>query len=273
MKISLELQKEFQNVSIKITEPQKSDIFFRQSNPYVLINLAKYQMSNNVSSITLKLLKETYAKDLRLRKSLFEIIQLIEEKITGYLIQHIIEDHPDFHLQSKNFKLLIDKENRFGHFKTVNKFISDLRKHHDIQIQRQSTIPKKGYITFDKFISNLSLGMKAKIIKYSLPKFKTKILTGFAMDQNVEQINFAISFFINLNILRNRVMHHNSVIDYKWKSEYGSFNIFEFIKISTHFFKSIEMIEKLKKEFAELSSIKKMTKADLQKILGPNDKK
>ena len=106
MRISPELEKKFLEASIKLSKNDKDDAFFRRRNPNILIKLAKVHIDRGNKSVSLSNLKKLYKNDSDIRIALFGLIQNIEEKLTGIIVQRIAYDYPDFHLHSKNFILM-----------------------------------------------------------------------------------------------------------------------------------------------------------------------
>ena len=239
MKISPELEKKFLEVSIKLSKTDKDNAFFRRRDPNILINLAKVHISRGNKKVTLVNLRALYKKDSDIRVALFGLIQNIEEKLTGVIAQRISYDHPDYHLHSINFNLM-DKNNTLFEFKNINTFIFNLRREHKYMIDNSYSIPKNGYIPMESFISKISLGLKAKLLKYSKLEYRNTILNGFGIKQN-QEADFTIDFMAELNSLRNNVMHHETVTDWVWKSKFGEFDIFEFIEIATYFTAEFDM--------------------------------
>ena len=261
MKISPELEKKFLEVSIKLSKADKDNAFFRRRDPNILINLAKVHTSRGNKSVSLVNLRALYKKDSDIRVALFGLIQNIEEKLTGVIVQRISYDHPDFHLRSKNFDLL-DEKNSLTQFKSITTFIFNLRREHKYMIDNSYTIPENGYIPMETFISKISMGLKAKLLRYSKLEYRNLILSGFGIKQNAEA-DFTIDFMSALNLLRNNVMHHETVTDWVWKSNFGDFDIFEFIEIATYFTAEFDMTSL---DGIRTKPFRKCTKATMVKI-------
>ena len=234
MKISDKLAKKFVDNTISLTDKSKENVFFRLTDPNVLIDLASHILkTTDKNKVTIEDLKEYYAKDWKLRTALFPMIKKIEDKLTGSFVQRIASKQNDFHLQSKNFEFYKEKgRNSAQHFKTVDSHVLNLRKQHNFLINKTKKIPAEGFVLFEDFITHLSLGTKIWTHIHAKKEYKQEIYESFAIKEK--------HFFIfdgvlkEINKLRNILSHHDAILPYKGIINNNKITLEELIMIISH---------------------------------------
>ena len=234
MKISDKLAKKFIDNTISLTEKSKEDVFFRLTDPNILINLAAHILkTTDKKKVTLKDLKEYYEKDWKLRTALFPMIKKIEDKLTGSFVQRIASKENDFHLQSKNFEFHKGKgRNTTQHFKTVDTHVLNLKRRHNQLINSSKKIPADGFVLFEDFITHISLGTKIWTHIHAKEKYKKEIYESFAI---LEKHRFLFDGVLKeINKLRNILSHHDAILPYEGRVNNKKLGLEQLISIISH---------------------------------------